>query len=250
MRLSVSLDKIFEHYMNVEFCDVNQDNKITNKGLLRFCQEASNCHSAAVGYGIHNDRKIVYNWVLINQKLEVFERPSWYTKLKIKTWSRGAKGVCFLRDFEIWDEKENLVCVASSRWVMVERESGKILRPVQQILDAYGTYVRSVFEGKSKKLQEPSNSIKNFEYKVQNRDIDVNGHVNNLCYLDFAEETVPENVSFNSFSTVEVLYKKEIKLHEVVSGFYFENESEFIVTIKSNNDDSVNAILKLSNYKL
>lgn len=237
------MNKIFEYYMNVEFCDVDQDNKTTNRGLLRLCQEASNYHSDAVGYGINNDSKLNYNWVLIDQKAKVFTRPCWAARLKIKTWSRGAKGVYFLRDFEVLDEKENLVCIASSRWVMVDCDHGKILRPEQQILDAYGTCDKSVFDVRSKKLREPGDSIKNFEYKIQNRDIDVNGHVNNLCYLDFAEETIPESINF---STVEVLYKKEIKLHELISGFYSCNEDEYIVTIKNNKDDSVSAILKFS----
>ena len=61
----------------------------------------------------------------------------------------------------------------------------------------------------------------NFNYTIQRRDIDTNSHVNNLHYIDYALETLDEDIfNNNSFDNLEVVYKKEIKLKENIKCYY------------------------------
>ena len=83
-------------------------------------------------------------------------------------------------------------------------------------------------------------------YKVMRRDIDINKHVHNLYYLDFAYEALPENVyNTNKFNNVEIMYKRQIKLDDNIICYYTQNENENIVTIKSEDDKTLHAIIKL-----
>lgn len=239
------IDNVFEYCGSIEFCDVNKNNKATGRGLLRLLQEASSHHSETVGCGVSHMSSINYNWVLISQKIKIFNRPCWATKIKIKTWSRGTNGVCFLRDFEMLDKDENVICMASTKWVVIDNK-GEIFRPNSNIVELYGICERQVFDRTLKKLNEPSDLKLGFKYIIQKRDIDLNNHVNNLCYIDFAYETVPENIDLNSFSTIEVLYKKEIKLNEKVACFYALEDSNCFVVIKSDLENDLRAIIKFS----
>ena len=237
---------IFEKNVRVEFCDINVKNQVLNRGLLRLMQEVASYHSDSVGYGINDVASTNMSWVLINQRMKVFSRPCWGTDLKVKTWSRGSKGAFCLRDFEVYDSKGELVCTASSSWTIVNAKTGSIIKPSHEIIDVYGTEDKSVFNDSSQRLREPDNSRKTFEYKIQKRDIDINNHVNNLFYLDFAEEALPLKVCEKLFNCVEIYYKKATKLEDSIICFYADVDDEYVVTIKSTETGHVHALIKLS----
>ena len=86
----------------------------------------------------------------------------------------------------------------------------------------------------------------NFNYEIQRRDLDTNGHVNNLHYLDFAFETLPEDIYTTcNFENLEIFYKKEIKYKEIINCYYSLENNEHIITIKNNDDSVLHAIIKL-----
>jgi len=106
---------------------------------------------------------------------------------------------------------------------------------------------KCVFENAfNEKLKVPEDLKLNFNYEIQRRDIDTNGHVNNLNYIDFALETLDEKIyNSNTFLNLEVIYKKEIKLHEKINCYYsFENDKH-IITIKSEDNETVHSVVKL-----
>ena len=70
--------------------------------------------------------------------------------------------------------------------------------------------------------------------------------VNNLCYLDFAYETLPEDVYNNlNVSNIEVLYKKEIKYKDTIKCFYTYVDNKHIITIKNNDLSIIHSIISI-----
>jgi len=45
---------IFCYNINVNYSDVDKDNELTNKGVLRLMQEVSGIHSSTLGYGVND----------------------------------------------------------------------------------------------------------------------------------------------------------------------------------------------------
>ncbi len=59
------------------------------------------------------------------------------------------------------------------------------------------------------------NTLKKIEYTTTRRDIDLNGHMHNLYYLDLAYEALPEDVyAKRPYDNIQIQYKKEIKYGE------------------------------------
>ena len=82
---------------------------------------------------------------------------------------------------------------------MINTENGRIERVTKDIINAYGTTKKSVFDKPlNEKPREPDNSKLTFKYQIQRRDIDTNNHVNNLYYLDYAMEALPEELYNNT----------------------------------------------------
>lgn len=241
------MEGIYCYNTKIDISDVGENNKLNNKAILRLMQEAAALHSASIGYGLNDTLSTHLVWIILNWKLKVFSRPNWNTKLTVKTWSRPIEKLYCYRDFEIYDDKNNLIAVASSKWILFDIVKSFVARPPKDMNLKYTSINRTGFDlPMTEKLKEPTDSVLTFEYIVQRRDVDTNHHVNNLFYLDYAYEALPEEIFFNNdFMNVEIMYKHESKLGETVKCYYSKNENEHIITIKDKTNSSLHAIIKL-----
>lgn len=238
----------YSHNMEVNFSDVDENNQITDKGILRLMQEIAGIHCGLLGYGVNDTPKTGLAWLILNWKLKVFSYLKTNTSVVIKTWTRSQNPLFSYRDFEIYDTANNLVAIATSKWVLFDVNKNCISKITSDIKEKYICLDKCVFTDKvNERLKEPEDSKFVLNYAIQRRDIDTNHHVNNLYYLDYAYEALPEEVYENcKFSNVEIMYKHEIKLGDTISLFYSHTEKdEHVVTIKDKKDGSIHAIVKL-----
>ena len=152
------------------------------------------------------------------------------------------------RDFEVCDEKGNIMAQAISKWVLVDVEQSKIVRVEGNILESYNPELnKTVFENEDfDKIKEPQNYMSETQYKVKRADIDVNNHMHNLNYVDLANEALPEEVYREKhFDNLRISYKKEIKLGETVKCKYAYENNKNIVAIKSEDDKILHAIIEM-----
>lgn len=239
---------IYTKKFNVNFSDVGENNELTNKGILRLMQEISGIHSDLFGYGVNDTSKTGLAWIILNWKLKVFSRPIWNTEVTLKTWAKWEKHIYSCRDIEMYDDKNNLIAIATSKWILFDITSNSIFKPTPQIKELFPNVNKSVFkEELIDKLKEPEDSSFVTEYTVQRRDIDTNHHVNNLYYLDYAYEALPLDVFKNiDFSNVEIMYKHQATLANTLSLFCsHSSDNEYIITIKDKSDGTLHAIVKL-----
>ena len=238
---------IYSEIFKVTLPDVGENNCLTNKGILRMLQEIACTHSATCGFGVNDTHSTGLGWIILNWKLKVFSRPIWNTKLKINTWSSSQSLLFFTRDFEIFDEDDNLIAIATSKWVLFDLKKGSLANITDDFKAMYKEVDKHVFNTSTiGKLKEPENSQMVCEYTVQKRDIDTNHHVNNLIYLDLAYEVLPNDIFFNTdFKNVEIMYKHEAKLGDTLHLFYAENKDSTFITIKNISNDKLHCIIKL-----
>lgn len=238
---------IYSEIFKVTLPDVGENNCLTNKGILRMLQEIACTHSATCGFGVNDTHSTGLGWIILNWKLKVFSRPVWNTKLKINTWSSSQSLLFFTRDFEVFDEADNLIAIATSKWVLFDFKKGSLAKISDDFKAMYKEVDKHVFDTSTiGKLKEPENSQMVCEYTVQKRDIDTNHHVNNLIYLDLAYEVLPNDIFFNTdFKNVEIMYKHEAKLGDTLHLFYAENKDLTFITIKNISNDKLHCIIKL-----
>lgn len=205
--------------LRIQFGDVDIHNRLTLHGMLRLLQEAANAHSDQVGYGVNQIGKTNYSWVLYQQRIHLYDRPCWNTELTVRTWSRGAEGLICLRDFEAADQTGRIIAHGSSEWLLVNAESQRMIKIPAGMMDEYGTVERAVFQEPLTRLKPPAEAVRQWEYEICRRDIDINRHVNNLNYVDFALEALPPEIPETVFNDVNVMYKKASFLGDTIASF-------------------------------
>ena len=240
---------ILENEYTVKLSEIGKGNKATNKTILSYLEDIGGIHSNKAGYGIFEIEQTHLSWILLGWRLQVIRRPKYTEKLKIKTWSKGVIKLYTYREFEVYDEHDNLIIKASSKWVLLDIEKGRIVRIEPDLIGKYEPELDKEVFGIEEfdKVKEPEQYQHVTEYTVRRADIDVNNHMHNLNYIELANEALPEDVYRGAlFNDVKITYKKEIKLGETVKCKYAFKDEKHIVVVKSNDESVVHAIIEMS----
>ena len=110
-------------------------------------------------------------------------------------------------------------------------------------LELYHKFIYDNHANKYNKIEHlEEQQTTNTEYfKIQKHDIDINGHVNNVKYIDFAQNTIEP---INNAHNLDACYQKEItELNTIKCDTYKENK-DWIVEIKSKEESKTHAIIK------
>lgn len=228
--------------------DINENAEVRNKAILGYLEEIGCKHSDKAGYGVLDIKSNKLVWVLLDWKLEIIKRPKYGQIITINTWSKEAKKCYCHRDFEILDDKDNLIGKATSKWVLIDTEKNRITKVTDDVVLSYEPEInKSVFKDEElEKLIENENNEKTAEYLVRRIDIDVNKHMHNLNYLHVAYEALPEEVyEKGEFNNVRITYKKEAKLGDNIKAYYSIKNEKVQIVMKDNEDKNTYSIIEL-----
>ena len=238
---------IFKQDYRVSISQVGVSGLIKNIGMLGILEDVACRHSDLAGFGIKDIPTKHVSWVLLNWKVKILKRVSYGTNLKVRTWAKFYNKFQTTRDFEVYDENNEVVCIATSKWALIDTVKSSMARITDEILGVYNPEDKNVFENPEiDKLVEPTSFSSEFLYKTQRRDIDVNNHMHNLNYLDVAYEALPEDI-YNSqeCNNIEIMYKKGIKSNDTVKCLYSHENNAHFITMKSEDNKIIHAIVKI-----
>lgn len=238
---------IFEYKTRVDIGKVDGTAQVTNKGMLELLENVACMHSDKAGYGICEIPTTHLSWVQLNWRVQIIRRLKYGEEITIKTWARNTSKVITLRDFEVFDKNNNLVCIATTKWTLTNIDTHSITKITDEIIKKYEPETKSVMPDYDfKKLSEPENFSNQYIYKTERRDIDVNDHMHNLNYLDLAYEAFPEDVfATQKFNNIEIMYKKAIKLKDTSKCLYSCDGNRHTVAIKSLDEKDLHCIVNL-----
>ena len=242
---------IFREDFKIQLKDIGKENYIKNIGILEIFENIGTHHSDIAGYGPNTIKETGVSWVLLDWKLQVIKRPQYGQNLSVHTWARTIGGeikrAYTYRDFEVYDDENNVCIIGTSKWVLININTGRITKIDEDIIGKYEPEDKNVFNiDELDKIKIPDNFDNEITYKVGRKDIDINGHMHNLYYLDLAYEALPEDVyNKRPFDNVRIQYKKEIKLGDIIKCNYNFENNEHIITICDENDTKVHAVIVL-----
>ena len=130
-------------------------------------------------------------WMLARSWFRL-ERPlRWEDEITIRTWHRGGRGALMYRDYDIFCGDE-LVGESVSAWVLAHTDTHKLMR-LGDIAELAGTGGGELCKTMTlAKLRHPARLEEVERRRMRYSDTDINGHVNNTRYADFACDAVEE----------------------------------------------------------
>lgn len=229
----------YKHEFLIGYGEVDEYNRCRLSALSNFMQDVATMHSKTIGYGATKCDKLKIAWVLMSWHIKMHYYPKADTKIVVRTWARKIKGCHAFRGFDIFDEEGNIVAEADSMWALIDRKTGRPMKPYDDMITGYGAIDRTFFEEEKVKIEEPEKIDSKINIKMQRRDIDTNKHCNNTKYIDFAIEAIPEELySKKKICEIEVIYKKSVVYGETIEITNTNiSENEVINIIKKENGE-------------
>lgn len=222
--------RTFSFQTRVSYDHIDQNMNLSLKGALGYMQEAAMIHSSQSGYSVGDVERTHVTWMLIQWRARLIEGAKWNELVTVETWPRTMERATSTRNFEIRGQANQVVAVGESNWVLVNADTGRIMRITPEVAAAYDLTERDVFDTPMPEVQIGGGEV-TYACSVGRRDIDTNHHVNNRVYLDYAREALPAEIADIPFKEVSVRYRKQLLLGDTVQCRYCQNRNQHIIDI-------------------
>jgi len=210
-------EPIHRQQFPVHSYEVDTEGVLAPRALCAFLQEAAGGDAARAGYTMERLAQEQLAWVIQWMRVEVERYPRRTEKVCVTTWARAFERAIAWREFDVVDEKGGRVAVGTSRWAVVDLAARRLVRlpefvrrcPVPErppALDRAPVALGPV---------EPPEVERRFE--VRRGDLDVLRHVNNTRYVEWALETVPDEVlETHRPAAFEIAFRREAVFGDTV----------------------------------
>ena len=172
---------------------VDDNAQLTVCSLFQLMQEISDRHAAILGAGWNSLRERGYFWVITKIHLEIRRLPKWTEQVTIRTWVRNSGAATSPRDIEIVDSEGRVLVAASTVWAILDKEKGQPQR-MNMFDGCFVPQERCALERKPLRLGPltlPDTLPEPMD--VRYSDIDINSHVNNAHYIQWAFDAVSDS---------------------------------------------------------
>jgi medium-chain acyl-[acyl-carrier-protein] hydrolase len=192
--------------------EVDTQGNATMPLLCRFMQESASNHAEQLGLGISWLTENNLAWVLTRQLVVMDVYPRWGETIQILTWPTGRDRLLWYRDFKILS-KDNVIGKATTAWLVIDPVSRRPQRTdTLPSLDPPSDVERALPRW-PEKVAAPSEDAPSHFIRARYRDLDVNEHVNNAQYVEWALEAF--DLDFHRMHRL-----KEIEVNYLVEALY------------------------------
>ena len=198
-------------------------------------------HAAERGFGMATVNEENYTWVLSRLAIEMEEMPVQYESFSIDTWVEDVYRLFTNRNYAIRDKDGRPIGYARSVWAMINMHTR---RPID-LLSVNGGSIRDFICDAPCPIDTPSRikvdtGEETASLRAKYSDIDVNGHVNSIRYIEHILDLFPlEMYRTQRVRRFEMAYVAESYYDDTLS-FYLEGEGgSYAVAIRKNGGETV-----------
>ena len=208
----------YEMTLPIDSRDVDGKGVCKASALLGHLQEAATQAAEHGGFS----REVITQehgafWMLTRVWYRL-ERPlRWEEELTIRTWHRGGRGASTYRDFDLFVNGQP-VGEAVSTWVLADAATHKLAR-MGRITEFQGTDGGPLCKERTLSRVRLPETMEHADSRAMHySDTDVNGHVNNVRYVDFLCDALHmERLGSSRFvSSLQVGYLAECMAGETI----------------------------------
>jgi len=197
--------------------EIDLRGQATLPALVSYMQEAAWENTASLGISMYDLLEQGLTWVLQRLRLEMLRYPQHRERIRVETWASGYERVFLYRDFRFYSEDGSLLGQATSVWLVMD--------VVRRRLVAVPGFVKALAEVPDQeplpfargKLPQLPEALYGMQVPVRWHDIDLNRHVTNTRYLQWALDTLPHEVlGQNQLQGLDIIFKAESMLGDTV----------------------------------
>ncbi|KAG4116067.1 hypothetical protein ERO13_D12G146400v2 [Gossypium hirsutum] len=219
--------------------EVGPDKTATLESLLNLFQETALNHmwmSGLLSNGFGATHGMMRNnliWVVSRMHVQVDHYPIWGEVIEIDTWVGASGKNGMRRDWVIRSQASGSTYArATSTWVMMNEQTRRLSKMPDEVRDEISPWfiqkqaINEAVPDKIVKLGDKAKHV-NSDLKPKRSDLDMNQHVNNVKYVRWMLETIPDKfLERHQLSSIILEYRRECGSSEVVQSLCQPDEDE------------------------
>lgn len=199
-------------------------------------------HANDRGFGIASLNEGNYTWVLSRLAIELDEMPYQYEDFSIQTWVENVYRLFTDRNFALINKDGKIIGYARSVWAMISMNT----RKPADLLALHSGNIADYVCDEHCPIEKPSrikvaSTTPADSIKARYSDIDVNGHVNSIRYIEHILDLFPiEMYKEKRIRRFEMAYVAESYYGDELS-YYMDDAGDGVyqVEVKKNGNDIV-----------
>ncbi len=226
---------VYSQDITVTCYDTDAHCRLRPAAFMNMAQEVAQRHATYLGFGY--DDLIVSRtaWVLSRIHVRFLRYPVWREHVRLSTWHKGSDGLFYLRDFEMRDEKGNVLVAAVSSWLILNVDTRRLARETG-VTDNGTSCPRNALESVCGRIRIPAGIDGRTVWRrhVSYSDVDMNNHANNVSYLvwvmdsldyEFVSEHPVRELTFNFNAEIHPGEDVELSRYDAADRVFFEGRT-------------------------
>jgi acyl-ACP thioesterase len=184
---------LFVKEYEIRYQDVNDRQEATPVAVLNFVEETAADHCAHIGMNVFELQKKGIGWILYAGCFHMDHYPRYREKIKIATWISKFKCFSGDREYRVLSEDNRFYGGFRGRWLYFDLNKRKPI-PIDQIYHEQWSIRNEraidceIIPNKNR-IEKPDFRK---SFAIQRYDIDSNNHVNNVRYMQWLLESIPD----------------------------------------------------------
>ncbi|XAR52472.1 Oleoyl-[acyl-carrier-protein] hydrolase [Bertholletia excelsa] len=229
--------------------EVGPDKTATIESILNLLQETSLNHvwmSGLLGDGFGATHGMVRNnliWVVSRMQVEVDHYPIWGEIIEIDTWVGASGKNGMRRDWLVRSHATGLVFArGTSTWVMMNRQTRRLSKMPEEVRAEISPWFidkQAIKDDMNEKIGKLDNNAKyvKSDLKPKRSDLDMNHHVNNVKYVRWMLETIPDHyLEKHQLAGIILEYRRECGSSDIVQSLCEPHEDGTFEEVQQHNN--------------
>ncbi len=203
---------MFNKHYTIKFDKLNGDTASITQ-LVDIAQSTSisitNSTSRNLKWYLDNNQ----GWLFLNWNIEIFKYPVYDEEVICSTIASKFKKFLGQREFRIENLEGEVLMNASTKTTLLDLATKMPIEPTQELLAEYGPlgeeFITNKFKLPKATVEEGFTLISTSNVDIKRLDTDTNQHTNNVKYIEWAENEIPDDVYKKTITNIQVVYKKE-----------------------------------------
>ncbi len=218
----------------LRYGDLGENKNVKISTVLELLQDISIAHSGAAGFSLNKLYAQSNAFLLQGWRVKFIEPLSSRSDIEVKTGIMKIRKVEAIRKYEIRQDGQ-LKIIATAVWFMVDTDKMKIVNIPDNLQDAYES-VNEPDNGLSFVKLKPAKDLSLLgDTKVERRDIDTNGHMNNVKSVDAALEFISDKMEI---AELQVTYRRELFRGSTVQIYGKTSENDYYAELKNESGET------------
>jgi acyl-ACP thioesterase len=183
--------------------------------LLDGMMETAGRHAETLGVGVRDLHAKGLTWVLARLHVQILSIPATGQTVHISTWPSGRHRLFAVREFRLSDKTGDEILRATSAWALINMNTRRPAR-LDPHLPVFSLHPERMIHDDFSQLPPVQQAGSRTSYQAAAADIDINDHVNNTVYLDWALRAIPATLNCQQLISLEAAFLGETRLGDEI----------------------------------